>query len=76
MFVLLQMMGELDLIAEQCCQRLKIQSPNHPVLSTKLIPASHTLSESMWSLSHSRQLFKCINHVLFVQVSAVSVAML
>lgn len=68
------MTNELDLIAEQCCQRLKVQCPSHPLLSSGLTPPSQPLEETKWSLDHSLQIFKCINHILFVVVSAVLAA--
>lgn len=65
----MQMTSEIDGIADQCREQLRINHPNHPALSVPLTPAGEVLTESRWSYEKTVQLFKCINHVLYHQVS-------
>lgn len=63
-----QMVSELDRIAMDCLEKLRGQHPDHPALTSPIIPPSTPLKESRWAQDRCYQLFKCINHVLFSQV--------
>lgn len=63
-----QMVKELDRIAMDCLEKLRSQHPDHPALTSPIIPPSTPLKESRWAQDKCYQLFKCINHVLFSQV--------
>lgn len=63
-----QMVNELDRIAINCLEKLRSQHPDHPALTSPIIPPSTPLKESRWAQDKCYQLFKCINHVLFSQV--------
>lgn len=63
-----QMISEIDGMAEKCLNKLRVIHPDHPALSAALVPAHLVLQDTKWSADRCRQLFKCINHVLFTQM--------
>lgn len=64
----LQMVAELDQMAEACRSKLRTVVPNHPAIASPLVPSSEILPESKWDQERCKQLMKCINDVLFNQV--------
>ncbi|XP_045606616.1 F-box only protein 21 [Procambarus clarkii] len=63
-----QVTSQIDDIAKECLKELRVNHSDHPMLSAALILPSQILQESKWSPERCRQLFKCINHVLFTQM--------
>ncbi|XP_071532742.1 F-box only protein 21-like isoform X2 [Panulirus ornatus] len=63
-----KMISEIDGIAEECRNKLRVSHPDHPGLYAALITYDHILQESLWTPTRCKQLFKCINHVLFDQM--------
>lgn len=63
------MVAEIDQIAEMCRSKLCSAVPDHPAVSAPLVPSSEMLPDSKWNRERCQQLFRCINDVLYNQVS-------
>lgn len=63
------MVTELDHMAEMCRSKLRTAAPDHPAVLAPLVPPSEMLPDSKWNPERCQQLLKCINDVLFKDVS-------
>lgn len=63
-----QIGSRIDELAEDCRAKLQVMHSDHPVLSKPLHSPNQTLQDSRLSQPRCRQIFKCVNHVLFTQV--------